>query len=72
MVNWAIDYEDTETETATAAVVKRKSRPSRRKISRRSRTKSIPLSSKSHVTKIIDGKLVSLRVRRVVRSPRQA
>ena len=72
MVNWALDYDDTETETATAADVKRKSRPSGRKISRRTRTKSKPLSSKSHVTKIIDGKLVSLRVRRVVRSPRQA
>jgi len=72
MVNWALDYDDAESETATVADVKRNSRPSRRKISRRTRTKSKLLASAVRVTKVIDGKVVSLRVRRVVRSPGQA
>lgn len=72
MVNWALDYDDADSETALAADIRADSRPSRRKVSRRTRTKSKPLSSANRVTKMIDGKLVSLRVRRVVRRPRQA
>ena len=72
MVNWALDYDDADSETATIADVKPKSRPSRRKVSRRSRTKSKPLSSADRVTKLIDGRMVSLRVRRVIRMPGQA
>jgi hypothetical protein len=69
MVNWALDYDDADSETATIVPeVKAKSRPSRRRISRRTRTKSKPLSSANRVNKVINGKLVSLRVRRVVRS----
>ena len=72
MVNWALDYDDADSETAPTAVTKPKSRPSRRKISRGNRTKSNTLSTANRVTKMIDGKLVSLRIRRVVRKPRQA
>ena len=72
MVNWALDYDDADSGTAPLADVKSKSRPSRRKVSRRTRTKSKPLSSTNRVTKLINGKMVSLRVRRVVRTPRQA
>ena len=72
MVNWALDYDDADTETALPADARPASRPSRRKVSRRTRTKSKPLSSANRVTKLIDGKLVSLRIRRVVRKPRQA
>ncbi|MDC3298399.1 hypothetical protein OAU99_03385 [Candidatus Poseidoniaceae archaeon] len=72
MVNWALDYDDADTETALTADARPASRPSRRKVSRRTRTKSKPLSSANRVTKLIDGKLVSLRIRRVVRKPRQA
>jgi hypothetical protein len=72
MVNWALDYDDADSETTLLADAKPKSRPSQRKISRNNRTKSKPLSSANRVTKMIDGKLVSLRVRRVVRRPGQA
>ncbi|MDC0556268.1 hypothetical protein OAO34_00590 [Candidatus Poseidoniaceae archaeon] len=72
MVNWALDYDDADSEAALTTAVKPKSRPSRRKISRRTRTKSKPLASAIRVNKVIDGKVVSLRVRRVVRSPIQA
>ena len=72
MVNWALDYDDADSETAPTAVTRPKSRPSRRKVSRRTRTKSKPLSSANRVTKLIDGKLVSLRIRRVVKTTGQA
>ena len=72
MVNWALDYDDADSETAPTAVTKPKSRSSRRKVSRRTRTKSKPLSSANRVTKLIDGKLVSLRIRRVVKTTGQA
>ena len=72
MVNWALDYDDADSETAPTAVTNPKSRPSRRRVSRRTRTKSKPLSSANRVTKLIDGKLVSLRIRRVVKTTGQA
>ena len=72
MVNWALDYDDADSETAPTVVTKPKSRSSRRKVSRRTRTKSKPLSSANRVTKLIDGKLVSLRIRRVVKTTGQA
>ena len=72
MVNWALDYDDADSEAALTTAAKPKSRPSRRKISRGNRTKSNTLSAANRVTEMIDGKLVRLRGRRVARKPRQA
>ena len=70
MVNWSFDSDGSDLNTDGLSLSKPKSRRrlSRRKMSRNTRSKSIALSNEARVQKIINGQVMSVRVRRVMRS----
>lgn len=70
MVNWSFDSDGNSMETEGLSLVKtrNKRRVSRRKSSVSTRLESSRLNGKSFVQKVVNGQIMNLRVRRVVRT----